>query len=233
MRIDFSQESRMNLVGRHPGWLVILLFVAGCWPRSEQPLAPKPRNAYAVEELPAVEFNLPELDGGRIRIPTPTEWHSGSKRGDLVVWYFHRDRNGLPRIMITATNAPDGVQDTSADNIDAYVELVQAEVEPERDLVEPAKAIRLGTRSWVRYVLLGRTKEGTAVDRQFLRGIQGGRQYSIELQVLSGTIHQFKGSAYSIAAHLTTVTSDHSTNDLPGGGTPPGNEAGSTKESSP
>jgi len=166
---------------------------------------PPPRAAYAIQELPEVEFNLPDLDGGRVRIPTPIGWNSGSKQNDRVVWFYHRDRTGLPRIIITASQPEDGAQETNSSNLAQFVTTVQARVEQEKDLIEPAKGIQLGDSAWVRYVMLGRTKERRGIDRQFLKAVRSNREYTIELQVLGGTIHQFKTVAYAIAAHLSTV----------------------------
>jgi hypothetical protein len=167
--------------------------------------APPARAAYAVQELPDVEFNLPDLDGGRVRIPTPVGWSSGSKQNDRVVWFYHRDRSGLPRIIITASQPEEDAVETSSSNLQQFVSTIQARVEQEQDLVEPAKGMQLGDSAWVRYVMLGRTKEGRGVDRQFLKAVRAGREYTIELQVLEGTIHQFKTVAYAIAAHLSAV----------------------------
>lgn len=183
-----------------------LVLLMGCL-HPESP-RPAPRTAYSIDELPAVDFNLPDLDGGRMSIPTPAGWHSGTKRADLVVWFYHKDRNGLPRILISASDVSSGIADTLSDTIDIFVEAIQAELESEKDLIEPAKALRLGDRFWVRYVMLGRTKEGMSVERQFLRTVQNGRDYSLELQIPSGTIHQFKTTAYAIAAHMKPAPSD-------------------------
>ena len=170
--------------------------------KSNSQATPPAKSSYAIGDLPAVEFNLPEVDDGRLRIATPATWKSGSRRSDMLVWFFYRDRNGLPRLVVRARDAADEFRNVSSDNIEAYAAATSKQLESEPALLEPVKAMTIGDYPCLRYVLAGKTDKGATVDRQILLITRNGREYEIELQVLSGTIHQFKTAAYAVMAHL-------------------------------
>lgn len=210
-----------------------LLVLVGCGSSSKATgggkLNPPPKSSYALSDLPQAEFNLPEVDEGRVRIPTPATWRSGSRRSDLLVWFYYRDRNGMPRILVRARDAASEFRNTTADNIEAYAAATMARLESEPALLEPVKVMTLGEQPCLRYVLAGRTEQGAAIDRQFLLVTHQGREYEIEMQVLGGTIHQFKTAAYTVMAQLKFANGNGSS--ASGGGTSTGStEEPATKE---
>lgn len=203
-----------------PGWCVLTaMLLPGCGKstnsKSNSQATPPAKSSYAIGDLPAVEFNLPEVDEGRLRIPTPATWKSGSRRSDMLVWFFYRDRNGLPRLVVRARDAADEFRTVSADNIEAYASATGKRLESEPALLEPVKVMTLGDHSCLRYVLAGKTDKGATVDRQILLITRNGREYEIELQVLSGTIHQFKTAAYAVMANMKFQDAAGASNNKP------------------
>ena len=159
---------------------------------------------YSPDKLPAVEYNIPPQDEGRLEAPTPTGWKAGSRQGGVILWFSEiKDRSGLPRIVITGVPTKlEGITAVTKANVAEFAKRVAAELEEkEQEVLEPPKALLLGENAWARYVLLGKFKE-RPVDRQILRTVVDGREYVVELQVNRETVLQHRDSAYALAAGI-------------------------------
>lgn len=158
---------------------------------------------YAPDKLPAVDYNLPPQDGGRLEVPTPKGWMAGSRQGGVLVWFYEKDRSGLPRIVITGEPCKrEGLTSVTKANVMDFAKSVAAELEEkEQEVQEVPRALMLGEHAWVRYLMLGKFKN-TPVDRQILRTVFDGREYAVELQVIRETVMQHRDSAYAIAAGI-------------------------------
>ena len=158
---------------------------------------------YAPEKLPAVDYNIPPQDEGRLEVPTPPGWFAGSRQSAVLIWFYEKDKAGLPRIVITGEPCQrEGINTITKANVLDFAKTVSTELEAkEQEVLEEPRAVMLGDNAWVRYVLLGKYKN-TPVDRQILRTVVDGREYVVDLQVLRETVMKHRDSAYAIAAGI-------------------------------
>ncbi|MFM9116621.1 MAG: hypothetical protein ACKOU6_10735 [Planctomycetota bacterium] len=168
--------------------------------------------SYAVNQLPPVSLDLPPLDSGRLEVPTPDKWAPLSQKKEYIVAFQVKGRTGFPQMVITAEDVEQA--DVTKDNVAAYAAAVQAKLEAQMAakqvlVLEPAKALVLGRNAYARYVLKGRKqgKEVATLERQLLRTVRGGRQYTIDLTVTDDlTTH--RDHAYALGAGIRFIASD-------------------------
>jgi hypothetical protein len=168
--------------------------------------------SYAVNQLPPASLDLPPLDGGRLEVPTPDKWAPLSQKKEYVVAFQVKGRTGFPQIVITAEDVEHA--DVTKENVAAYAAEVQAKLDAQMAakqvlVLEPAKAIVLGRNAYARYVLKGRKqgKDVATLERQMLRTVRGGRQYTIDLTVTDDlTAH--RDHAYALGAGIRFIASD-------------------------
>lgn len=168
--------------------------------------------AYAANQLPPVSLDLPPLDSGRIEVPTPDKWAPLSQKKEYVVAFQIKGRTGFPQIVVTAEDVEQ--PDVTKDNVTQYAADLQRTLDAQVTakklaLLEPAKPLVLGRNAYARYVVKGRKqgKDVATLERQLLRTVRGGRQYTIDLTVTDDlTAH--RDHAYAVAAGIKFVASD-------------------------
>lgn len=203
---------RFRVGGGVSGSLLALMLVAsGC---GEVPTGPESTTSggvkqYAAAVLPRVTQELPVLDDGHIEIPTPEGWSFASQSRGLITRFHLKGRTGVPQIIVKVEPAAGGPETVTADNVTAYAAQVQAELdaavkEKKITLLETAKPLLLGTQPYARYVITGKLpgKELATIERQILRTTQGGRTYTIDLQVRSNELEKHRDHAYALAAGI-------------------------------
>jgi hypothetical protein len=160
----------------------------------------------SAESLPPVADYLPPLDGGRIAIAAPKGWSVMSRAEGYLTRFYKVNPSGLPRILITVEEYDSPTMKTAtASNLGDFMALmderVAGELIPGVSLIEPVRPMVLGENPFVRYVRPASLK-GAAVERQILCTLVDGRLYTIDLQVLAGTLLQTRDDSYAVAAHM-------------------------------
>jgi hypothetical protein len=162
---------------------------------------------YAAASLPKAVQELPALDGGRIELPTPDGWSYASQSKGLITRFHLKGRTGIPQIIVKVEESASGIASVTSQNIGEYANQVQAELDAlvqqkKITLLEPARPLVLGDQPWARYVMTGKLpgKDLATIERQILRTTQGGRTYTIDLQVKSNDLGTHRDHAYAIAA---------------------------------
>ncbi len=70
------------------------------------------------------------------------------------------------------------------------------------NVAEQAKPMKIGENAFARYVKNAKNSQGVALHVQVLETVQGGRAYSVELQVVKGAIVTDRDFAYAVAGGL-------------------------------
>src|SRR5262245_13257114 len=167
---------------------------------------------YAAKELPAVGERLPLLSDPRVELSPPEEWRVLARDPKYLARFVKgNDNNSLPRITVTAIEAPQAVEEVTEDNVAKFAGKMQKRAEgvKGRRMLEPARPIILGEVAWSRHVR-SISAGGKAGAVQSLETARGGRLYIIELTVvasedsqaaLSTAILEYRDAAYAVAAN--------------------------------
>jgi len=194
-------------------WLMLIVLAAGgcsdVHPTSEEAGGVK---TYDRAKLPKTTQELPPLDQGRIEIPTPKDWQWRSQEKGILARFHLKGRSGIPQIIIKLdTEFSPEIQDVTADNVAAYAESVQAQLDQQgTNYLESAKPLLLGKNGWARYVTAGKLpgKQTATIERQILKTTRGGRTYTVDLQVPIKELTKYRDSAYAIAAGMVFLSGE-------------------------
>ena len=170
--------------------------------------------AYPVKNVLQADFETPDLDNGRIRVPTPKGWKRGDRQGGVQIRFYVEDQSGLPRLLVFAEPSRyKSVEMTTEENVFDLADEIQAELDQKQkesgktQYREPCKPLMLGDTAWVRYVAAGKW-HGHGVDRVLLKTVANKRIYTVELNVMSGKISDFQKAAYSVAGRMVFNSND-------------------------
>jgi len=151
---------------------------------------------------PGRPFPAP-LDSGRVELSAPAGWDWFPRDSAYITRLFKTSQGALPRILVTAVDAPTGLPaDITPENVEQlreYIagELVVEDIKP----LEPPKAIQIDGKALVRYVRGGKLKNAS-VERQVLLVLRGGRLYTIELQSFPADTEAERDAAYAVAGSM-------------------------------
>ena len=166
------------------------------------------------DPLPNLATPIGQLDEGRLLVAPPVGWRSLGPTRQLIA-RFGKDFDTLPRIWIRAESLQaykiDGVTNLDESNVHAFGEQLTAEFKRRGvSLLEPVRAMSVGDRYFVRYVLATKfsrkDRHGTPTvkrtERQVLMTVAAGRIYTVDLHVSPNTIPAHRDMGYSVLAGL-------------------------------
>lgn len=160
----------------------------------------------SADNLPIGDY-LPPLDGGRVEVPIPSGWTPLPRESKYLARFFKNDKNGLPRIEITAEDKSYGDIDTVSDaNVIQFATAVAEDLKSQgKKLLEPVLPMMLGPTSCARYVVkveLVMPQGSVIAERQTLIARHNGRTYNIQLLVLPNKLLTDRDAAYAICAGM-------------------------------
>lgn len=175
---------------------------------------------YDRASLPATKQELPALDEGRLEVPTPQDWHFGSREKSVLARFHLKGRSGIPQTLIKLD--PDfqtDVQDVTPENVREYADRIQAQLDQAGTrYLEPCKPVILGKNCWARYVIPGKLpgRDLATIERQILKTTRGGRTYLIDLQVPAKELLKYRDAAYAIGAGIKFGAAGSGATEVPG-----------------
>lgn len=172
-------------------------------------------------KLPELDDYLPPLDDGKIQLAPPKGWKVLPRDNKYLTRIVLSDPIGLPRILVTVEESMlEGIDTATADNVVEFASATATSLkERKAATLEAAKPMIIGDNAFVRYVLKSKLGKTTAIERQMLQTVAGGRLYTVDLQVAEGEIPKHRDVAYAMAAGLKFT--DGATAAKPPEGEPP------------
>ena len=158
-----------------------------------------------LKDLPPTKGLSPPVDDGRLQVPILADW-SVPPRSTQWVFRLQRDKKAAyPQIFVTvdAEAAADAEQLTKK-NVAAFAADWQKQMEKKVDpnsFGEQATPIQLGDKyaaECVIYAASAKTKQ----EQLFIKRIENGRIYTLELRALRGTLEGYRTGLYAMAAGL-------------------------------
>lgn len=196
---------RERSTGFHSGAIVaVLLIVAGCEPGPKTtPAGKASKNSSAAKAdsitLPPIdEDSMLVLDGGRLAVRSPAGWTRSPRSKNNLVRYQPGIKETYPAIVVTADDAPEGVDMMDKSGQSKLAAAVAAS--GDRFTKQPA-AIRLGPHPGVTWASPAMAKvDGLSqpIDRESFAVVIGDRLYTIEAMAPKGKLDG-KGRAAAIA----------------------------------
>jgi hypothetical protein len=193
-----------------------LLFMIGCGGGSPSPEGgiSAVEEVVGIKEVAADKLKplgdvMPPLDSGKILISPPKDWYTLGRNSAYLAAFSHAKGSQLPLITVKGADPKvTGFSKVSAENVAEYVAALQASLAQQygerlaSNVAEPPKAMKIGENYFARYVKNAQNSQKVALHVQVLETIQGGRTYTVELQVVKGTIMEDRDFAYAVAGGL-------------------------------
>lgn len=207
--------------------LASLILCAGCnssdaTPDDNKPavLTPEQYGTTGIKTVDTKKFSqldtaYPALDEGRVRnLAPPKNWHpTGTKLSEGFVMTPPSDKKEKPSgtslrfIGETATEA--FTEDVTLANVEKFRDAVVTELKSSTtQLLEPARAMKIGNNAYVRYVTTA-TQGEKAIEEQVLTTVFDGQRYTLILTVPSDStgagLTKYRDAAYSVAAGIAYI----------------------------
>lgn len=183
----------------------LLLAAPGCDGKPGKKKGRKGAAAVVEEKLPAVDpASSLTVDSGRLLVSSPEGWHRGPRSKEYLVRYSPTTQQNYPFVTVTAADPPDGFDEVTAANHDAFVEAVAADLDPKPK--KPPQAVKAGRHRAVAYAAAGRASDGgndQPVDRSYLVLVVNGRLVTVEARAAKGDLDDAaRDTARAVAASL-------------------------------
>ncbi|MGY8769675.1 MAG: hypothetical protein ACKVH8_14755 [Pirellulales bacterium] len=153
---------------------------------------------------------LPPLDSQRVKSVAPENWKLLPRNSkEYLVGLYFANKGGIPRIVLTATDAEGSVTDEAT--LSSFVGEVNQEL-ADLELLHQPIAVKIGENYWVRYVR-GARFQSQGANRMFLETKRNGRRYTIELLVIDGEVELHGPAAYRIANDMKFLSDETEIDD--------------------
>lgn len=193
------------------------LLLAGCGGGKK----PKAAGQAGQEPTPSVDLDTAlVVDDGRIAVASPAGWTRLPRSKDCLVKYQPGAKKTYPKILVTATAAPEAFPDVTADNHADFAAAIAEGVSQSLGHSRPLKKatpVKLGPHLGVAWGIPGSAKvDGIAepIERWTWAVVIGGRMYAVEARAPKGKIDDAaKAAARAVAAALAPPTAEPSSVD--------------------
>jgi hypothetical protein len=153
------------------------------------------------DDLPKMGALVGPLDDGHLEVPVPDGWYV-PPRDSKYLFRMAREQNvAYPTIIVEGGEKEAADPDSlGKENVLEYAKSLQADLAGAGEPPE-VRALNIDGVYAVAYDK-GAKAGGTSLNRQFLITIQQGRKYTVELRAFRGTLKDYRGKAYGVAARL-------------------------------
>jgi len=204
---------------RYLGYFFYLLLLApllcGCGSKKADENVPLKIKEVSHDKLVKLRGEtLTELEGSNVEIFTPKGWHTLGRSTTFLCGYYYKEEEGYPRILVEEVVAgADQIQELTRQNVVKYAEQTMEELQEVglgEAILEPPLPMMLGNRACTRYVLAAKAplQPNTVLDRQIIKTVVKGQVYTVELQVVTGTILKYRDVAYSVVESIKAIDLD-------------------------
>jgi hypothetical protein len=176
----------------------------------------------ADEEESAVEGLDPDtaiaVDGGRIEACSPTGWTRAPQSKDSLVKYVPGRKKTFPAIVVTAADAPEGIEEVDASNQKDFVAAIAASLAEtytkngKSTLTKKPAAVQLGQHfgaTWAAPATIKVDGVKESIDRASYAVVMGGRIYTVEVRAPKGRLDgEGRAAAKAVAAGLAPPPTD-------------------------
>jgi len=211
---------RRGLDARSQGAACVLIplvaVLAGGGGCSSAPAPPAARKAVAVALGPVDPESAITVDGGRVSVCSPLGWSRSPRSDDYLVRYTPGQQKTFPAIVVTSTDAPDGITDVTTDNHADVVAAVAKDLaatfsrDGKSTLLKKPTAVKLGDRLGVAWTAPGTAKVGglkQSIERACVAVVVAGRMVTVEARAPKGKLDdEGIAAARGVAAALGPPT---------------------------
>ncbi|MFM8702804.1 MAG: hypothetical protein ACKOHG_02875 [Planctomycetia bacterium] len=152
------------------------------------------------------------VDDDRIEACSPTGWIRASQSKDYLVKYIPGRKKTFPSIVVTAADAPEGMDEVDASNQKELVAAIAASLAEtytkngKSTLTKKPAAVRLGQHfgaTWAAPATIKVDGVKESIDRASYAVVMGGRMYTVEVRAPKGRLDaEGRAAAKAVAAGL-------------------------------
>ena len=173
--------------------------------------AAAPASETTAAELPKLADPLPPLDEGRVEVAGPEGWSLPARDSKWLARFQLQPGDPYPTIFVNQPQERPTQADVTPENAAEFARQVQArlkqELEPQGLTVPEVKPLVIGDFAGAEYERQATVKsKNLQLERLYLVTVQGGREYTIELHTLFGTLRQFRNYALAVAEGMKIHT---------------------------
>ncbi len=152
--------------------------------------------------IPALGDEIPGLDGDRIKVAPPKDWHVPLKSGSVVVWFKKTQKDNYPQIAVRASDF-ESVLDVNEENLGAFADAIRESLRKKGSKsAKKVKPIRIGEFLGATYsqkVPVKSEFKEIILDRVIVETVVDGRKYLFELRAREGEARKHVDALYAVA----------------------------------